>query len=286
MFDQVMARIAGRFGRVEPRASARAYLLGLLSKTERKNCWQPAEQAGHARPGPMQRLLRYARWDADAVRDDLRAYVLEHFGTDGGVLIVDETGFVKKGRASAGVQRQYSGTAGRTENCQIGVFAAYSSRRGRALVDRELYLPKSWTSDPDRCAAAKIPDDRTFATKGDLAKVMVARALASPLPIAWVTADSAYGQEWRFRRMLEEAGVGYVLAVPKSQHVHGTGRIDFAIVQAPEDAWERHSCGSGAKGPARLRLGRSQAAGHRRVRRRSAHPSPVGAGPPQSGPPG
>jgi SRSO17 transposase len=147
------------------------------------------------------------------------------------------------------VQRQYSGTAGRTENCQIGVFAAYASPKGRALVDRDLYLPKSWTSDPDRCRAARIPGERTFATKGDLAKTIITRALASPLPIAWVTADSAYGQEWRLRRMLEEAGVGYVLAVPKSQHVHAVGRIDFAIAQAPDDAWERHSCGPGAKGP-------------------------------------
>ena len=129
------------------------------------------------------------------------------------------------------------------------MFAAHASSRGRALVDRELYLPKSWTSDPDRCAEAKVPDGRAFATKGDLAKAVIMRALASPLPIAWVTADSAYGQEWRLRRMLEEAGVGYVLAVPKSQHVHAVGRIDFAIAQAPEDAWERHSCGAGAKGP-------------------------------------
>jgi SRSO17 transposase len=116
-------------------------------------------------------------------------------------------------------------------------------------VDRELYLPKSWTSDPGRCAEAKVPGERAFATKGDLAKTVIMRALASPLPIAWVTADSAYGQEWRLLRMLEEAGVGYVLAVPKSQHVHAVGRIDFAITQAPGDAWERHSCGAGAKGP-------------------------------------
>ncbi|GAA3289211.1 hypothetical protein GCM10020295_00600 [Streptomyces cinereospinus] len=166
MFDQIMARIAVRFGRVEARASARAYLLGLLSKAERKNCWQLAEQAGHARPGPMQRLLRYARWDADAVRDDLRAYAVEHLGTDGGVLIVDETGFVKKGRASAGVQRQYTGTAGRIENSQVGVFLAYATSRGRALVDRQLYLPESsWCTDPGRRQAAGIPDEIEFATK-------------------------------------------------------------------------------------------------------------------------
>ncbi|MDQ1005559.1 SRSO17 transposase [Streptomyces sp. V4I23] len=146
MFDQAMARIAGRFGRVEPRTAARAYLLGLLSNVERKNCWQLAEQAGHARPGPMQRLLRYARWDADAVRDDLRAYAADHLGTDDAVLIVDETGFVKKGRASAGVQRQYTGTAGRIENSRVGVFLAYATSRGRALIDRRLYLPEHSTS--------------------------------------------------------------------------------------------------------------------------------------------
>lgn len=126
-----MARIAGRFTRVEPRAMARAFVLGLLSGVERKNCWRLAEQAGHARPGPMQRLLRTARWDADAVRDDIRAYVLEHLGDDNGVLIVDETGFMKKGTGSAGVQRQYTGTAGRIENSQVGVFLAYTSRRPR-----------------------------------------------------------------------------------------------------------------------------------------------------------
>lgn len=158
MFDHVMARIAGRFGRVEPRATARAYLLGLLSGVERKNCWQLAEQAGHARPGPMQRLLRYARWDADAVRDDVRTYDVEHLGADDGVLIVDETGFVKKGRASAGAQRQYTGTAGRIENSQVGVFLAYATERGRALIDRRLYLPEhSWCSDPERRDAAGIP---------------------------------------------------------------------------------------------------------------------------------
>ncbi|MEU9382040.1 IS701 family transposase [Streptomyces sp. NPDC048279] len=165
------------------------------------------------------------------------------------ILILGDTGFVKKGITSAGVQRQYSGTAGRTENCQIGVFAAYATTRGRALVDRELYLPKSWTDDRQRCRAAKIPDERTFATKGELARAIVLRALASPLPIAWVTADSAYGQEWRFRRMLEEVSVGYVLAVPKSQHVPRFGRIDHLFTQAPDEAWEKRSCGDGAKGP-------------------------------------
>lgn len=150
MFEQAMARIAGRFRRVEPRATARAFILGLLSGVERKNCWQLAEEAGHARPGAMQRLLRSARWDADEVRDEVRSYVLDHLGGDG-VLIVDETGFLKKGLRSAGVQRQYTGTAGRIENAQVGVFLAYASSRGRALIDRRLYLPEhTWCRDPER----------------------------------------------------------------------------------------------------------------------------------------
>ncbi|WP_433859795.1 IS701 family transposase [Streptomyces kronopolitis] len=247
--EEVLVRVGHRFGRMDLRRRMRAYVHGLIGPVGRKNSWQLAEHAGFRTPAGLQHLLSRACWDPDEIRDDLQEYVAERLGDPAGVLIIDDTGFLKKGMVSAGVQRQYSGTAGRTENCQIGVFAAYTSPKGRALVDRELYLPKSWISDRDRCRAARIPDEREFATKGDLAKAMVMRALASPLPIAWVTADSAYGQEWRMRRMLEEAGVGYVLAVPKSQHVHALGRIDLAIAQAPDDAWERHSCGNGAKGP-------------------------------------
>ncbi|EFE72061.1 InsA [Streptomyces viridosporus ATCC 14672] len=196
------------------------------------------------------------------MRDDLQEYVAEELGEPGGVLIIDDTGFLKKGTVSAGVQRQYSGTAGRTEIPQRGYpqpdrglrrlrFPVRTGTGGPGVVfpggaDPQ---PKSWIGDRDRCEAAKIPDDRDFATKGDLAKAMIQRALASPLPIAWVTADSAYGQEWRLRRMLEEAGVGYVLAVPKPQPVPALGRIDLVIAQAPDEAWERHSCGDGAKGP-------------------------------------
>nr|WP_245687183.1 IS701 family transposase [Peterkaempfera griseoplana] len=234
---------------MEPRRRMRDYVRGLLGPVGRKNGWQLAEYAGHATPDGLQHLLAGARWDADEIRDELQAYVAERLGQDDGVLIIDDTGFVKKGTTSAGVQRQYSGTAGRTENCQIGVFAAYASARGRALVDRELYLPKSWTEDRDRCRAAKIPDERDFHTKGELAKALVLRALASELPIAWVTADSAYGQEGRFRRLLEQSGVGYVLAVPKSQFSVGCNRIESLFAQAPAEAWERLSCGNGAKGP-------------------------------------
>ncbi len=204
MFDQVMARIAGRFGRVEPRATARAYVLGLLSGAERKNCWRLAEQAGHARPGPMQRLLRYARWDADAVRDDIRSYVAEHLGIDGGVLVVDETGFLKKGHASAGVQRQYTGTAGRIENSQVGVFLAYTTPQGRTLIDRRLYLPEhSWCTDARRRRAAGIPETVQFATKPRLAGEMITAALDAGTSAAWVTGDEAYGQDPQLRAVLE-----------------------------------------------------------------------------------
>ncbi len=255
MLGQVMARIAGRFGRVEPRATARAYLLGLLSGVERKNCWQLAEQAGHVRPGPMQRLLRYARWDADAVRDDLRAYAVDHLGADGAVLIVDETGFVKKGHASAGVQRQYTGTAGRIENFQVGVFLAYATERGRALIDRRLYLPEqSWCTDPGRRREAGIPEAVQFATKPRLAAEMITAALDAGISAAWVTGDEAYGQDPHLRLALEARGIGYVLAVACSTRVRiNQGRTlvraDTVAGRLPATAWQRHSAGHGAKGP-------------------------------------
>ncbi|MFC5203112.1 IS701 family transposase, partial [Streptomyces kaempferi] len=175
--NDLFLRIGHRFGRADLRRRMRDYVRALLGPVGRKNGWQLAEYAGHHTPDGLQRLLNGATWNADNVRDDLQIYVAEKLGEDSGVLILDDTGFVKKGITSAGVQRQYSGTAGRTENCQIGVFAAYATTRGRALVDRELYLPKSWTDDRQRCRAAKIPDERTFATKGELARAIVLRAL-------------------------------------------------------------------------------------------------------------
>jgi SRSO17 transposase len=241
--------IGHRFGRVELRRRMRDYVRGLLAPVARKNSWQLAEQAGHSTPDGLQHLLAGSKWEADDIRDDLQEYVAGKLGEGDGVLIIDDTGFIKKGTTSAGVQRQYSGTAGRTENCQIGVFAAYASARGRALVDRELYLPKSWTEDRERCRTTKVPDEREFATKGELARHMVLRALVSPLPITWVTADGAYGQDNRFRRLLEQSGVGYVLAVPKSQFSVGCSRIKGLFAQAPDEAWVKISCGDGAKGP-------------------------------------
>ncbi|WJE02391.1 IS701 family transposase [Streptomyces antimycoticus] len=250
-----MARIAGRFGRVEPRAAARAYLLGLLSSVERKNCWQLAEQAGHTRPGPMQRLLRYARWDADAVRDDLRAYAAEHLAADGSVLVVDETGFLKKGQSSAGVQRQYTGTAGRIENAQVGVFLALATSRGRALIDRRLYLPEhSWSNDPERRIAAGIPETVQFATKPRLAEQMIEAALDAGITASWVTGDEAYGQDPQLHAALKVRGIGYVLAVACSTRVrinHGRtpARADTLAGRLPTTAWHRQNAGNGAKGP-------------------------------------
>jgi hypothetical protein len=202
----------------------------------------------------MQRLLRYARWDADAVRDDVRAYVVDRLG-DGGVLIVDETGFVKKGSMSAGVQRQYTGTAGRIENSQVGVFLAYATERGRALIDRRLYLPeRSWCPDPGRRRAAGVPEDVQFATKPHLAGEMIAAALDAGVTASWVTGDEAYGQDPQLRARLERIGIGYVMAVACSTRVrinHGRTpvRADVLADRLPASAWQRHSAGAGAKGP-------------------------------------
>jgi SRSO17 transposase len=251
--EALFARVAGRFLRVEPRRRARAYVRGLLAPIADKNGWTLAEVAGEATPDGMQRLLNAASWDVDGVRDDLRSYVVEYLGGPDGVLIVDETGFLKKGTKSAGVQRQYSGTAGRVENCQLGVFLAYATTKGRALLDRELYLPKSWISDEQRRAEAAVPTEVEFATKTTLAKTMLTRALAAGVPARWVTADEAYGQDHKFRSWLEAQRIGYVVAVPRSQPLpaggFSTARADRIVAGAPPEAWKRHSAGQGAKGP-------------------------------------
>jgi SRSO17 transposase len=194
-----------------------AYLRGLLGNVGRKNGWQLAEHAGEPTPDGMQRLLATAEWDPDLVRDDLRAYVVEHLGDPGAVLVVDETGFLKKGTTSVGVQRQYSGTAGKVDNCQLGVFLAYASSQGRAFIDRELYLPRSWTNDPVRCRAARVPAEVPFRTKPQLARVMLERALDAEVPAAWVTADEVYGGDPALRRWLEDRGLSYVLAVKSTE---------------------------------------------------------------------
>jgi hypothetical protein len=250
--DGLFAQVAGRFLRTEPRRRARAYVRGLLAPLAGKNGWTLAEVAGDATPDGMQRLLNSAQWDTDGVRDDLRGYVVEHLGEPGGVLIVDETGFLKKGLKSAGVQRQYSGTAGRVENCQLGVFCAYATSKGRTLIDRELYLPKSWTSDRDRCRATAVPDEVEFATKAVLAQDMLGRAVDAGVPASWVAADEAYGQDYKFRTWCERRRIGYVVAVPRSQTIPagaGSSRADHAVAAAPDQAWKRRSCADGAKGP-------------------------------------
>jgi SRSO17 transposase len=250
--DDLFALVAGRFPRVEPRLQARAYVRGLLAPLAVKNGWTLAEAAGNKTPDKMQRLLNRASWDAGGVRDDVRGYVIRHLGDAGGVLVVDETGFVKKGARSAGVQRQYSGTAGRVENCQLGVFVAYASPKGRALIDRELYLPRSWTDDRDRCREAGVPDDVQFASKPELARLMLGRALDAGVPAAWVTADEAYGKDGKFRDFLEQRRISYVVAVAANQAVRGdagTSRADVLAAHAPGQAWKRRSCGSGSKGP-------------------------------------
>src|SRR5919199_6811649 len=211
--DRLHARIAPRFRRPEVRQRARRYLGGLLGSVERKNGWQLAEQLGEQHPRGVQRLLDAAHWDADAVRDDLRAYVVEHLGDVHGVLVVDETGFLKKGTKSVGVARQYSGTAGRTENCQIGVFLAYASPQGRAFLDRALYLPKVWTEDATRRAEAGVPQAVRFATKVVLARTLLQRAFAAGVPAAWVTGDTVYGNAAHLRSWWEAERHAYVLAV-------------------------------------------------------------------------
>ncbi len=251
-----MELISRRFARSEPRQRVGTYLRGLLAGLERKNGWTLAEHAGAVSPDGMQRLLRTADWDVDGVRDDLRGYVLEQLGDAAtGVFIIDETGFIKKGVRSAGVQRQYTGTTGKIDNCQLGVFLAYASRRGRALIDRELYLPTSWTEDPDRCARAGIPDGTGFATKPQQGVAMLARAHAAGVLTGWVTADEAYGQNPTFRGWLADREVPFVLATRNDDMLASPdGHRRQAKVLASiagtgaGGGWERRSIGPGAHG--------------------------------------
>jgi len=253
----VQARIGPHFARPEVRARVGPYMAALLGPVERRNGWQLAEQMGEATPDGVQRLLRTARWDPDAVRDDLRAYVVEHLADPDAVLIVDETGFLKKGTKSVGVARQYSGTAGRVENCQIGVFLAYAGVQGQAFLDRELYLPKPWAADAARRQAAGVPASVGFATKGELARAMLARAFTAGVPAAWVTGDEPYGNDGKLRRWLEAEGRPYVLAVARSHPIWASRdgaaptqvRAETLVPTIPDDAWHRLEVGAGSKGP-------------------------------------
>jgi SRSO17 transposase len=251
-FSEVVDRIAPLFVRYEPLRHAAGLILGLLSGLDRKNCWTIAEHRGHATPDGLQHLLARAVWDADAARDVLRSYVVEHFADPDAVLVIDETGDLKKGTASVGVQRQYTGTAGRIENAQVAVFLTYAARRGHALIDRALYLPRSWVEDSDRCAAAGVPNGTGFATKPALAAAMIARAVAADVPARWVAGDEVYGADPRLRREARRLGLGYVLQVAANRRVPtpaGALRVDRLPALLPANAWQQRSAGAGAKGP-------------------------------------
>jgi len=247
----VIDRIAPRFARYEPVRHAAGLMLGMLSGLERKNCWTSAEHRGDVTPGGLQHLLARAKWDADAVRDDLRGYVMDAFGDPGAVLVVDETGDLKKGEQSVGVQRQYTGTAGRIENSQVAVFLTYAAPRGHALIDRALYLPRSWTENPDRCQAAGIPAGTGFATKPALATAMITRSVQAGVPAAWVAGDEVYGADPTLRRSCREHGLGYVLQVAANRRVPtaaGPIRVDALPALIPARSWHKYSAGNGSKG--------------------------------------
>jgi SRSO17 transposase len=250
--EELLGRVARRFGRVEPRRHARAFVLGLLADLPRKNCWTIAEHAGQATPDGMQHLLAGAVWDHDAVRDDVRDYLLEHLADPGAVLVVDETGDLKKGTATVGVQRQYTGTAGKVDNAQVAVYMAYATTAGHGVIDRELYLPQGWVDNPARCHAAGVPDQVGFATKPELARVMLERALDAEVPASWVTADEVYGGSPALRGWLETRQLPYVLAVkctepllPPSGPLTPAARLAERV---PPACWLRISVGQGAKG--------------------------------------
>ena len=254
--ERVHECIAGRFRRPEPRRRALEYLKGLLSPVERKNGWQLAEQAGDATPYGVQRLLSGYIWDADLVRDDLKQYVVGHLGDADAVLVVDETGFLKKGGKSVGVQRQYSGTAGRIENSQVGVFLAYASAVGRTLLDRELYLPQVWADDWERRREAGVPESVGFQTKGQLARRMLQRAVESGVPFAWFTGDEVYGSDRKLRLWLEREEIPHVLAIKRNEKLWALTdkgplqvRADRLASQVEESGWIRCNAGDGAKGP-------------------------------------
>jgi SRSO17 transposase len=251
LFDELLGRVAGRFVRADLRRRARAFVRGLLSDLPRKNCWTIAEHAGDPNPDGMQHLLARAVWDQDKVRDDLRDYVVEHLGDPEAVLVVDETGDLKKGTATVGVKRQYTGTAGRIENAQVAVYLVYASSSGHAVIDRELYLPRSWTDDPERLQAAGVPSEIGFATKPALAQAMICRALDAGVPAGWVAGDEVYGANPGLRAELEARQIGYVLAVACDHRVRVGGttqRADALLRRVPAQAWQQMSCGKGAKG--------------------------------------
>lgn len=251
--DELVKRIGHLFARSETRRRAKAYLQGLLSPAQRKNSWQLAEAVGDETPYGLQQFLYRAQWDADALRDELREYVVENLGDDQAILVVDETGFVKKGSHSVGVQRQYSGTAGRIENSQIGVFLGYASQHGHTFIDRALYLPEAWAADRERCQRAGVPEEVSFITKPNQAWAMLRQAMEHNVPFAWVTADTIYGDYRQMRLWLEGVPKHYVLAVSAKETVSlpGEDRLQVKewLATLPVEGWSRLSAGEGAKGP-------------------------------------
>ncbi|WP_344660720.1 IS701 family transposase [Catenulispora subtropica] len=271
-FAELSAAIAGRFPRVEPRRHATAFLRALMAGLPQANCWTLAEHAGYRSPDAFQHLRAQSVWDHDGVRDDLRTLVVDRLGRDGAVLVLDETGDVKKGIHTVGVQRQYTGTAGRIENAQVAVYAVWAGRCGAAFVDRELYVPKSWTADPARCAAAGLPADLVFATKPALALRIVQRTVAAGAVPGFVAGDEVYGNDPRLRAGLEQFGTSYVLAVASTATVQlATGPVGAAVLATslPEESWQLRSAGHGSKGQrwyqwAYLRLEETSLAGGER----------------------
>ena len=260
-------RIGALFRRAEPRRQIGLLLEGLIGGAERKNGWQLAEYAGDPAPWRMQALLGRTLWDQERARDICRDYVIERLGDPSGVLVLDETGFLKKGSHSVGVGRQYSGTAGRIENCQVGVFLGYASPRGHALIDRRLYLPKDWIEDAGRRKATGVPDDVQFATKPKIGIAMIAAALDAGVPCAWVLGDSVYGSDKTLRVMLENRDKPYVLSIRGNERLmmgdFRTHTAEELATDLPADQWRRLPAGQGSKGPrlydwARLRLFRLQ----------------------------
>jgi SRSO17 transposase len=250
--DAVARRIGARFARSETRDRVRTYLVGLLAPVQRKNAWQLAERIGEDAPYGVQHLLGRSDWDPDEVRDDLRAYAVGALGDPDAVLILDETGFLKKGTHSAGVARQYTGTAGRIANAQVGVFLGYAGRHGTVLIDRALYLPKEWTDDPARCKEAGIPEGTAFATKTGLAREMLERAFKAGVPAAWVTGDEVYGSDGGLRRWLEKEGRPYALAVRENQYVwrgFRQSKVGALVAALPKRAWHKITIAAGCKGP-------------------------------------
>lgn len=287
-WGQLERRIASIFPRSDALLCAMSYLAGLLSPAERKNSWQLAEIMGAPNPYGFQHLLGRADWQPDTLRDRLRTYVTDYLADPDAIGVIDETGFLKKGTHSAGVARQYSGTAGRIENCQMGVFLAYASRHGQTLLDRELYLPAAWLNDRERCERAGIPEERAFATKPALAQQMLARAFATDVVLAWVAGDSVYGNDPKLRTWLEERPQAYVLAIAVNETVwiaHEPQQIKTLLSEVPSAGWVRLSAGAGSKGPRiydwqRLELSEPALAGWQRwllLRRSVNDPSEVTA---------